>query len=107
ICRPRHRSSSSFSAGHVGRHPVFLNDAGIEQLFDTAGGHDLHIPLAAPEIELAVRAGRGARVGVCVNEGAECAPRRCELLLGYGAMSEREIAAGVRLLEGAIVGSRG
>jgi GntR family transcriptional regulator / MocR family aminotransferase len=29
-------------------------------------------------------------------------PTRCELLLGYGAMSEREIAAGVRLLEGAI-----
>jgi GntR family transcriptional regulator/MocR family aminotransferase len=48
---------------------------------------------------------RAAAAGVRVHSSASYylrPPDRCELVLGYGAMTEREIAAGIRALESAI-----
>jgi len=49
--------------------------------------------------------GRAAEAGVGVYSAMPYylnPPNRCELILGYGAMPERDIANGIRLLAAAI-----
>jgi GntR family transcriptional regulator/MocR family aminotransferase len=75
---------------------VFGAGAGVHVLV-----HFRHIPAGHAEALVARAAADGVRVYSSASYYLR-PPDRCELVLGYGAMTEREIAAGIRALESAI-----
>jgi len=96
---------------HAGRREALLSaidrhfGSAAEVLGASAGVHVLLRFPGVPALRTPEWISAAARAGVRVSSTTPYyvrAPMGCELLLGYAAMNEREIAAGIRILAGAI-----